>query len=249
MADYMAAVQTVDECVGIVTEALLRSGQKDNTLILFTTDHGLPWPGMKCTLTDHGTGVALIVAFKNNPLAGRISDALVSQIDIFPTLCELMSLEKPEYLEGKSLVPLFFAGEEPNEYLFSEINYHASYEPVRAVRDRRCKLICRYDADLHPALANMDASPSKDKWISSGYGKTELPEYALYDLVTDPIERVNLYGRNEYSAVSERLRHALDEWMKKTNDPLLIYKDRIPAPAGAKITPREMTDPACGIYE
>ena len=81
-------------------------GLADNTIVILTTDHGLPFPGAKATLYDRGIGVMLIVRGPGGFHGGRVSDALVSQIDLYPTLCELAGVEQPDCLQGRSLLPL-----------------------------------------------------------------------------------------------------------------------------------------------
>ena len=81
---------------------------------------------MKCHLTDHGMGVMLILRGPGGFAGGRVVDALVSQIDLFPTICELVGAAPPEWLEGRSLMPLARGeAEEINDEVFGEVNYHA----------------------------------------------------------------------------------------------------------------------------
>ena len=128
MAAFITSAKVVDRCVGIVMEALEQSGLKDETLVIFTTDHGIAFPKMKCNLYDTGTGVALIFNYPNNPAKGKAIDSLVSHIDVFPTICDMFNHEKPEWLQGNSMVPLFTGEkEEIREELFTEVTYHAAY--------------------------------------------------------------------------------------------------------------------------
>ena len=95
---------------------------------------------------------------------------MVSHLDLFPTLCDLAGLQHPEYLQGSSLLPLA-SGETDrlHDELFAEITYHAAYEPQRAVRTDRCKLICRFDAAKAPVLPNTDDGPTKDALVALGW--------------------------------------------------------------------------------
>lgn len=249
IADYACAIQTVDECMGIIMKALRESGRNQDTIVLFTTDHGLPMPMMKCNLLDAGIGVAMILSYPGNPATGSICDQLVSHVDVFPTLCEILGLRKPDWLQGVSLLPLIEKGVPTREAIFAEVNYHASYEPMRCVRTARHKLIIRYDDRLYPALANIDSSPAKERLISAGFAEYEHPREALYDLRIDPAEKVNLACNPSYAQALDDLRARLMDWMRLTDDPLLRYKHRIPKPRGAKVNPRECREPDCGIYE
>ena len=85
----------------MIVDALKRNNLYENSIIIFTTDHGLAVPFNKCNLTDTGIGVSLIMKVPEAASNGKVVDSLVSQIDVFPTLCELLNLDKPEYLEGE----------------------------------------------------------------------------------------------------------------------------------------------------
>ncbi len=204
-AAFQASARALDEGVGIVLDAL-----PENTLVIFTTDHGLAFPGAKATLTDRGIGVLLIIKGPGFE-AGTVSDALVSQVDIFPTICELIGIERPAWLRGKSLLS------ESNDAVFAEITFHAAYEPQRAVRTKRYKYIRRFEAG--PVLANIDDSPSKDFLLAHGLAERDTPPEELYDLVFDPNEADNIVA--EQPAIAAELRTRLTRWMEETGDPLL----------------------------
>jgi arylsulfatase A-like enzyme len=199
--------------VGTVLDAI----EDDNTLVILTTDHGLAFPGAKATLTDRGIGVLLIIRGPGGFTGGRVSDALVSQVDLFPTITELLGIERPEWVRGKSLLPLTRrdAGE-INDAVFAEITFHAAYEPQRAVRTRRYKYIRRYE---RPVLANIDDSPSKDYLLAHGLAERDAPEEQLYDLVFDPNEADNIVHAEP--EIAAELRARLTAWMEETGDPLL----------------------------
>ncbi|MDL2233994.1 sulfatase [Ruminococcaceae bacterium OttesenSCG-928-L11] len=250
MAAHIYSASIVDDCVGVVLEALEQSGLAENTLVLFTTDHGIAMPFMKCSLYDTGTGVALMLRYPGNPTAGRVTDALVSQVDVFPTLCQLCGLEPPEWLEGVSLVPVLNHGTaQVRRELFSEVSYHAAYEPMRCVRTQTHKLIRRYDYHLGCVPANIDASPAKDMLLENGLLERRTSRELLFDLRLDPLERVNLIDDAGYAAVYDDLSQRLFRWMRDTDDPLLRYEHRIPRPPEAIVNPLEQSDPQCGIFE
>ena len=162
MADYMTSVREVDRCMGLVLDALRDSGLWEDTILLLTTDHGIAFPHMKCNLYDTGTGVTLCIKPAGNWCTPRALDALVSQLDVFPTLCDLLHLEKPDWLQGTSLLPLLLGEkEEVRGELVTEVTYHAAYEPLRALRTQRYTYIRRFDEEFcRPVLPNIDASPS-----------------------------------------------------------------------------------------
>ena len=226
VAAYQLAAERLDDKVGVVLEALQTSGLDSDTLVLYTTDHGIPFPKMKCNLTDHGTGVALLMRGPGGFTGGKVFDALVSHVDIFPTLCDLLSIDKPDWLQGASLTPLLTDdSHEERAELFAEVTFHAAFEPKRAVRTKRWKYIRRWGEYAHPVLPNIDDSPSKDVLLDAGFRDKALPRETLYDLMLDPNEANNLAERSEHQATLTDLRGRLERWMQDTNDPLLEKLD------------------------
>ena len=158
-------------------------------------------------------------------------------------------MARPAWLEGRSLFPLV-RGETDRvrDELFAEVNYHAAYEPLRAVRTTRWKYIRRYDERRAPVLPNCDDSPSKRVWMDAGWRELPPPAEALFDLVFDPHEAHNLAGEPRVAGVLADLRARLARWMVATNDPLLAGP--VPAPAGAVVndadgvSPHQTTKPA-----
>jgi N-sulfoglucosamine sulfohydrolase len=238
MATYHASAHLLDQGVGTVLSALERAGLAENTLVIYTTDHGLAFPLMKCNLTDHGIGVSLIMRGPEPFQGHQVRDALISHIDLFPTLCDWLEIDKPGWLAGNSFLPILNdAAEEVNEEIFAEVTYHAAYEPQRGVRTQRYKYIRRYGERSTPVLPNCDDSPSKNLLLRHGWRERDVPREALYDLVYDPQEAANLVGSPAYAEVREQMRTRLNRWMLETDDPLLMGP--VAAPAGA-----EINDPA-----
>ena len=245
MAGFKASARALDQGIGAVLEALDANGLSDNTLVICTTDHGIAFPRMKCNLTDHGIGVLLIMRGPGGFTGGKVSEALVSQIDLFPTICDLLNIDHPSWLQGRSIMPLIRGEtEEIHDALFAEVTFHAAYEPKRAVRTQRWKYIRRFDHHLGPVLANCDDSPSKQMLIQYGWEKQLRPLEQLYDLIFDPNEACNLAHDRSVGTILEELRVRLDDWMRTTDDPLLYGP--VSAPHGAELNdPDQMsaTDP------
>lgn len=243
MADYIAMVRDHDYAVGLILDALDATGLADNTLVIQTTDHGLAFPGMKCNLTDHGLGVLLVMRGPGGFDGGQVLDAMVSQIDIFPTLCDLLQIDAPSWLQGKSMMPLI-RGEtdEINEEIFGEVTYHASYEPQRAVRTQRYKYIRRYGDYTQTVLPNCDDGQSKEVWVDSGWKKKEPAKEQLYDLIFDPNETNNLASASTWDTVLGEMRTRLNRWMRATGDPLL-QGEPVAAPPGTHVNPPEQNSP------
>jgi arylsulfatase A-like enzyme len=163
MAGFHTSARHLDRGIGQILDALARNGLAENTLVISTTDHGLAFPRMKCNLNDSGWGVSLILRGPGVFGGGKICDAMVSHIDLFPTLCESLKIPPPAWLEGRSLLPVLDGRlQEIHDQVFAEVNYHASYEPARAVRTHRCKYIRRYGDRHTPVLPNCDDSPQQE---------------------------------------------------------------------------------------
>lgn len=238
MANYIAMAQILDKKIGHVLAALDEAGVRENTLVIYTTDHGLAFPDMKCNLTDHGIGVALIMDGPAPFSGGRAIDAMVSHIDIFPTICDLLDIDPPNWLQGHSMLPLLTGERDAiRDEIFAEVNYHAAYEPKRAVRSERYKYIRRYDGRRAPVLSNIDDGFTKSEWLDAGYAESAIAPERLYDTLLDPAERVNLVGSAEHAAALRDMRARLGRWMRETDDPLL--QGPVPAPPEA-----ELNDPA-----
>ena len=234
MANYIAMAQILDDKIGYVLKALDESGQRENTLVIYTTDHGLAFPDMKCNLTDHGIGVALIMDGPAPFRGGRVIDGMVSHIDIFPTLCDLLDIDEPAWLQGHSMLPLLNGERDAiRDELFAEVSYHAAYEPKRAVRTERYKYIRRYDGRRSPVLSNIDDGFAKSEWLEAGYADSPIAPERLYDTFLDPVERVNLIDSAEHADVLNDMRARLDRWMRDTDDPLLA--GQVPAPPEAEL--------------
>ncbi|HPD17000.1 MAG TPA: sulfatase [Planctomycetota bacterium] len=242
MASFKASARALDAGMGAVFDALDAAGLADNTLVICTTDHGLAFPCMKCNLTDHGTGVMLILRGPGGFAGGRVCDAMVTHLDLFPTVCDLLGIERPAWLQGASLLPLVRGeAEETHDAIFTEVTYHAAYEPMRAVRTRRWKYIRRFDGRATGVMPNCDDSPSKDVWLAAGWRQRPVAAEQLYDLAFDPNEACNLAGEAACAATLDEMRGRLDRWMRETDDPLL--RGRVPAPPGAKVNPADGLSP------
>lgn len=236
MAAYIQSAAIADRCFGIVLKELRESGLEDETVVVFTTDHGIAFPAMKCTLYDTGIGTAFMIKYPGNPSRGTATDALVSQIDLFPTLCDLCGLPKPDWLQGTSLKGIL-QGETDrvHEHIFAEVTYHASYEPMRCIRTERYKLIRRYDYHRGIVPANIDRGKSKQFLLDHGMMNRAIPREMLFDLYLDPVERQNLVDDSAYLEVYNDLSDKLSKWMEETADPLVHVLHRVPAPPNARV--------------
>ncbi len=238
VAAYKASARSLDHGIGSVLNALHENELERNTLVICTTDHGLAFPTAKASLLDRGIGVMLIMRGPGMP-AGAAHDELVSQLDVFPTICELAAIEPPPWLQGRSLLPLVSGDEPPGirTEVFSELTYHAAYEPQRAIRTDRFKYVRRFDDYPRPILPNCDDSPSKDAYLARGWAQRPVPRETLHDLFFNPGEGRSLIDDPSYAPVLRDLRDRLQRWMESTADPLL--DGPVVPPAAARVNAQD----------
>ncbi len=222
MADYEVAAGVLDNGIGRVLDALEHNGLKENTLVIVTTDHGIPMPGMKGFHTDGGLGVMLMMRGPFGFSGGKVSDALVSQIDIFPTLCDVLAIEPPPWLQGTSLMPLVRGtAKQINEAIFAEHESHAVPEPQASTRTGRYKYIRRLDGSSQVRSANIDDTYTKELWLREGWDKKSVATEQLYDLLLDPQEHNNLLASADHAAILDDMRRRMVARMKQYDNPLL----------------------------
>ena len=222
LAALQGAVREMDRAVGRVLEALEDAGLSQNTLVLFTADHGIAMPRAKCTLYDAGIEVPLIIRWPDAIEKGRTSPELVSNVDVLPTLLEAAGAPIPENIQGRSFLPLL-RGEpyESKDAVFAEKTFHSYYDPRRCVRTTRFKLIRNFDASFGTEVPGDIQQGPIFRAHSELYSTMPAPPVELYDLRDDPLEEDNLAGERDLSEVEVDLDARLWAWMEKTGDPLL----------------------------
>ncbi len=142
LASYWDEIRRLDADVGRVLGALEERGLADNTLVMFTGDHGFPFPRGKGTLYEGGIRVPLIVRWPGLVRAGASSEALVSGVDLAATWLHAAGLPIEPKMQDRSLLPVL-TGERDSvrEAVFAERNWHNHSDPQRAVVTERYKLI------------------------------------------------------------------------------------------------------------
>ena len=241
-AAFKASVRSLDQGIGAVLNALHHRGVADRTLVVCTTDHGLALPGAKATLFDRGTGVLLLMRGPLGFTGGRVVDAMVSHLDIYPTLCDAAQLPHPDWLQGRSLLPLVQGSTDRlHDEIFTELTFHAAYDPQRAIRTDRWKYIRLFGDHPHPVLPNVDDSAAKDLLVAHGWADTVVDREQLYDLVLDPEEGRNLARDPGHASVVADLRARLEAWMRDTDDPLI--DGPVAPPVGAVINRVDQRSP------
>lgn len=229
---YYNAVMRLDAGVGMLLEALDATGRRDRTLVIFVSDHGPPFFRGKTSCYEAGVRVPLIVQWPSVFEAGDRSTALVSTVDLLPTILQAAGQPVPDRLHGISLK----ASRQPanqREYVATEFHYHGArpFYPRRAIRDQRYKLIHNLRAGETEPHRRVDGDVAYEISQQAKFSGTAVaramkraadpPEYELYDLHNDPWEFENLANHPEHRDTLERLKEALMKWRQRTGDPLL----------------------------
>ncbi|WP_309381393.1 sulfatase family protein [Cerasicoccus frondis] len=225
MRSYQEGVRIMDEYIGRVLYALKHNGLDDNTLVIITSDHGIEFPGGKKTLTDQGLQVMLMIRGpKGTPfVGGKVVQPMVTHLDLYPTICELLGKTPGHKLEGLSLLPL--VNEEVDylhEYTFGEQTYHGLLEPLRSIRTERYKYVRRYFS-TGPQMRH-DGPATTPIMEEAGWYDRDLGHEELFDLHLDPWEACNRINDPLYLSIKTKLSARLDEWMIETNDPFIDGK-------------------------
>jgi N-sulfoglucosamine sulfohydrolase len=236
MAEYYQSVARLDHGVGLILKLLDDMKLADNTLVVFLSDNGIPFPGAKTTLYDSGVHLPLIVRKPGQKAA--VNEALVSWTDLAPSLLEWCGVKPPDGMKGKSWLPVL---EQPNPKGFDAVygshQFHevTMYYPMRMVRTPTHKLIVNLAHPLeYPSASDLWGSDMwqgvlkrNDKMMGSREVKAFLhrPAVELYDVAADPNELKNLADDSKLADVRKDLEAKLAAWRKATNDPWLI-KDK-----------------------
>ena len=239
MAKFYSSLEKIDRGIGKIYDTLKEKKKLNNTLILLTTDHGIAWPGMKCNLNDHGTGIFLVAYMKDYLDGGIISDELVSNTDIFGTICQFLNFKKPDYLD-QFILPNNKIKFKKRNFVFSEINIHASIEISRSIRSKRFRYVERISDRKKNNISNIDNSSAKTFLINNDLMSVNKASIEFYDLFNDPLERVNL-GYEKFKYDLETHQSKLYEWRVKSNDPLLNRSFKWPS--GIKLTDPDEANP------
>jgi N-sulfoglucosamine sulfohydrolase len=237
VASYYNCVERADRGIGFLMQALEKTGVKDNTLVIFTSDGGAGFPRAKTHNYNAGAQVPFIVRWPGKIQSGLRRDELVSLIDIFPTILDACGLPISGNLPGASVLPLC-RGENPDwrDVVFTEHTAHCphQYFPRRAAFDGRYLLIWNLEGGTREnpfpegdvrskIIIDLVHQKLKGSEISGAMSRAVAPpEFELIDLQNDPAELRNLADNPEYAPVLEKLKMRIHGWQEETADPLRI---------------------------
>lgn len=225
LAQFYGSVKELDKNIGRIKRSLSETGLLDNTLLIYTTDHGIAFPRAKGTLFDAGLETALIMKLpKGMKNDGRVVNDLICNIDLMPTLIDLVGGDVPESTDGFSFLPIL--NDEPFDSrteFFCELTWHDRYHPMRGLRTNKYKYIRNFEDgpkvylpfDIHQSLSGQVVR--KDYYVPN-------TSEELYDLENDPFEQLNLVDDEKYIEILRDCRAKVQRWMEESDDPLLEGK-------------------------
>lgn len=228
IADYYNEITRMDAHIGRMMNALEERGLRENTLVLYLSDNGMPFPRAKGTLYDSGLQTPWVWSWPGHFPQGQTYGGLSSTIDLAPTLLDYAGIERPEEMYGQSLRPALEGPSLPGrKYVFAERNWHGADEHMRSIRTDSHLLILNSYVELpHGTPTDLSSSPS---WYALKEARKLSPAQAwlfkaprlkieLYDVVADPFQVAPLSGREAHLSTAKRLCNELVEWMKATGD-------------------------------
>ena len=237
LADYYDEISRMDGHVGEVLAVLKKRKQLENTLIVFVSDNGMPFPRAKGTVYDTGMRTPLIFSWGDRIEAGSVFDkSLVSTIDLAPTLLDAAGIAKPPPMYGESLLPLLLGkANSSRTHVFSERHHKRWDEYYLTIRSATHKLIRTQDMNTDQPLTTVGEVYTSPSWyalqekekagtLTAGQRRIlEIPraEIELYDLDADPHELVNIADNPENQAIVTDLMGRMQQWRRDTNDPYL----------------------------
>ncbi len=217
MADYLAEIQWADDVVGEVLEVLESRDLMKNTVVIFTSDNGMPFPRSKATLYDHGVRMPLIIAWDKKIKGMRVVKDPVNLIDLAPTILELSHSGVPEQMTGQSMSTLLLSDKvefdsDKRDFVVTSFEKHTHCRPNelgfprRAIHTEQWTYIVNYEPDRYPMgnfeiripnwdiLGETDPGPLKEFYVRN----RAHPEYSwFYDLAFGKVEKEELYNHAE----------------------------------------------------
>ncbi|MCA8952194.1 MAG: sulfatase-like hydrolase/transferase, partial [Planctomycetes bacterium] len=233
-ARYLAAVRQMDRELGAVMDAA-RTALGDDVCFVHTSDHGAQWPFGKWNLYEDGISTPLIVAWPGHVAAATHSDAMVSWIDLLPTLVEIGGGTAPDGIDGRSFLAVLEGRARTHRDVVLTAHSGDGNHNVFPIRAARTADGWKYVRNLRPDLrfeSHVTTSQSDSgywqSWVRSAIGSAaaralvrryqERPAEELYDLASDPWELHDLAGDPARAARLTALRAEVDAWMAATGD-------------------------------
>lgn len=238
LAEYYQAVSRLDHGVGLMLSALRKAGRADETLVIFLSDNGIPFPGAKTTQYDSGLRLPLLISSPAQKQRDLVNQAMVHWVDIMPTILDWAGVKAPPTLHGRSILPVLEEAKPQGwDTVFGSHVFHevTNYYPMRTLRTRTHKYILNlanplpfpFASDLYDSKTWQGILSRGDRLLGarSVAAYVQRPREELYDLTKDPHELKNVAGDAAYSAVLTELRGRVKAWQETSRDPW-VHKHR-----------------------
>jgi arylsulfatase A-like enzyme len=258
--DYALEVESNDWHLGRALASLESMGELDNTLVVVTSDHGMPFPRIKGQIYEEGFHLPLYCRMPKLIKAGRTVEDFVNTRDFGPTFLDLAGVPKAGTMTGRSFLDLLRSEksgwiDDSRDVMLIGKERHdlgrpgdAGY-PVRAIRTKQYLYVRNYYPDRWPAgnpetgYRNVDDSPTKsfilsgfDEYYKLSFGKR--PAEELYDVSVDPDCMKNLAAEPQLLDTKRRLRERMETMLRQEEDPRMLghedFFDTIPYTGNAK---------------
>ena len=244
MLDYALEVEWFDQQVGKALRRLEEDGELDHTLVMVTSDHGMPFPRVKGQIYEHGFHIPLAVRWGRRVAGGRRIDDFISTRDIAPTFMELTGLPPAGTMTGSSFLSILESGnsgvvDASRDFALVAKERHDLGRPndwgypVRAIRTREFLYVRNYEPDRWPVgnpetgYRNCDDGPTKefllshfDRYYRMSFGKR--PAEELYLVGEDPDCVNNVATDLRYAQVKRQLRERMEELLRGEGDPRML---------------------------
>ncbi len=237
-ARYYTDVTKVDTNVGRVLASLEKHGFATNTVFIYTSDQGAQWPFAKWGLYDQGIHVPFIVRWPGRIPAATFTDAMISLADVLPTFIEIAGGRPPEFLDGRSFLPVLEGrARQHRDLIFathSQDGYVMNTSPMRCVRTTRYKYILNlapeneYTTHMDKAKDHDGGREYWDSWVQQAQTDPRAvailkryhwrPKEELYDVLNDPYELHNLAENPDHADIKAELSRQLAEWRRRQHD-------------------------------
>ena len=236
LALYYTSVRRADDAVGAVLKALETSGEADNTVVMFMSDHGMPLPFAKTQLYHHSTRTPWMVRWPGVTRPGSVDKQhMISVVDFLPTVLDIIGIKHPKRLDGRSYLPLLKGDTQPSRgHVIKEYNENSgrSRDPMRAIQTKRFLYLFNPWSNGERVFATATTGTATFRRLAAlaktnnklasrlDLYKHRVPE-ELYDVVKDPDCLHNLIDSPQHLAELKRLRAKLDAELVKSKDPIL----------------------------
>jgi N-sulfoglucosamine sulfohydrolase len=246
LAHYYSSVRRADDCFAAIMKALSESGQEDNTVIMFLSDHGMPLPFAKTALWHHSTRTPWIVYWPGVTKPGTVDKThMISAVDLLPTVVDIAGIKHPKGFDGNSFLPTIRGESQPKREMVYKVyneNSGGNRSPMRSVQSKQFGYLFNPWSDgtrifrtattgtityrtMQKLAVDDDKIAARLKLFQHG-----VPE-EFYDYEHDPNALHNLLDDPKYADAINEHRAAMRKFMQQSNDPLLAVFEKRDDPA------------------